>query len=88
MRNLKLREGRELTFIRSLLCALKPSCSLLCKSLYPTAALPSGVTSLAVGFPSSSGVKNLPAVQEMRVRSLCEEIALEEDMAAHSSILA
>ena len=41
-----------------------------------------------VGFPGSSRVKNLPAMQEMRVQSLCQEIALEEEMATHSSILA
>ena len=33
-------------------------------------------------------VKNLPAMQEMRVRSLSWEDALEEEMATHSSILA
>ena len=35
-----------------------------------------------------SVVKNLPAVQEMCVRSLVWENPLEEGMAAHSSILA
>ena len=33
-------------------------------------------------------VKNLPAMQETRVRSLGWEDALEEEMATHSSILA
>ena len=33
-------------------------------------------------------VKNLPAVQETRVRSLGREDPLEEEMATHSSILA
>ena len=33
-------------------------------------------------------VKNLPAVQEMRVQSLGQEDALEKEMATHSSILA
>ena len=33
-------------------------------------------------------VKNLPAIQEMQVRSLGGKDALEEGMAAHSSILA
>ena len=33
-------------------------------------------------------VKNLPAVQETRVRSLGQEDALEREMATHSSILA
>ena len=33
-------------------------------------------------------VKNLPAMQETRVRSLGREDPLEEDMATHSSILA
>ena len=40
------------------------------------------------GFPSGSVVKNLPAMQEMQVRSLGQEDPLEEDMATHSSILA
>ena len=33
-------------------------------------------------------VKNLPAMQETRVRSLGQEDALEKKMATHSSILA
>ena len=33
-------------------------------------------------------VKNLPAMQEMWVRSLGQEDSLEEDVATHSSILA
>ena len=33
-------------------------------------------------------VKNLPAMQEMRVQSLDWEDPLEKEMAAHSSILA
>ena len=32
--------------------------------------------------------KNQPAVQETLVRSLCWEDPLEQDMAAHSSVLA
>ena len=43
------------------------------------------------GLPSGSEVKNLPAVQEMQetwVQSLGWEDPLEEEMAAHSSILA
>ena len=39
-------------------------------------------------FPSGSAVKTLPAMQEMRVRSLGLEDPLEEGMATHSSILA
>ena len=41
-----------------------------------------------VGFPGGSVVKNPPAKWEMRVRSLGQEDPLEEEMAAHSSILA
>ena len=44
-----------------------------------------------MGFPGGSGVKNLPAVQELQetwVRSPGREDPLEEDMATHSSILA
>ena len=33
-------------------------------------------------------VKNLPAMQEMRVRSLGQEAPLEEEMATHSCVLA
>ena len=40
------------------------------------------------GFPGGSVVKNLPVMQEMRFRSLGGEDPLEEDTAAHSSILA
>ena len=43
------------------------------------------------GFPGSSVVKNMPAVQESperRVQSLGQEDPLEEGMATHSSILA
>ena len=39
-------------------------------------------------FPGGSAVKNLPAVQEIRVCSLGWEDLLEEGMATHSSILA
>ena len=40
------------------------------------------------GFPSGSTVKNLPAIQEMQVRSLGQEEPLEKGMETHSSILA
>ena len=33
-------------------------------------------------------VKNVPAMQETRVRFLCREDALEKEMATHASILA
>ena len=41
-----------------------------------------------MGFPSGSVVKNLPAKQEMQIRSLQWEDPLEKEMATHSSILA
>ncbi|OJH16949.1 hypothetical protein BLX88_20985 [Bacillus obstructivus] len=41
-----------------------------------------------MGFPGSSVVKNLPAVQETLVQSLGWEDTLEEGMATHSNILA
>ena len=41
-----------------------------------------------MGFPSGSLVKNLPAKQEMQIRSLQWEDPLEKEMATHSSILA
>ena len=40
------------------------------------------------GFPDGSVVKNLPAMQETRVRTLGQEDALEKEMVTHSSILA
>ena len=49
------------------------------------------MTSLVVGFPGGSVVKNLPAVQEpreMRVQFLGGEDPLEGEMAAHSGTLA
>ena len=41
-----------------------------------------------MGFPSGSVVKNLPAIQEMRMWSLGQEDPLEKEMTTHSSILA
>ena len=41
-----------------------------------------------MGFPSGAVVKNLPAMQETRVRSLGWEVPLEKGMAIHFSILA
>ena len=41
-----------------------------------------------MGFPSGSGVKNLPAVKETWAHSLGQEDTLEEEMATHSSVLA
>ena len=38
------------------------------------------------GFPGGSVVTDLPAVQETRVGSLGQEVPLEKEMAAHSSI--
>ena len=40
------------------------------------------------GFPGGSVVKNLPAMQEMRVQSLSQEDPLWKGMASHSSIFA
>ena len=42
----------------------------------------------SLGFPSGSVVNNLSALQEMQIRSLGQEDALEKEMATHSSILA
>ena len=41
-----------------------------------------------MGFPVAQMVKNLPAMQETRVRSLDREDPLEKGTATHSSILA
>ena len=38
--------------------------------------------------PNGSGVKNLPAMHEVQVRSLGQKSPLEEEVATHSSILA
>jgi len=40
------------------------------------------------GFPGSSGIKHLPATQEMKVLSLCQQDLLEKEITTHSSILA
>ena len=40
------------------------------------------------GFPVAQTVKNLPAMQEIRVQSLGLEDPLEKEMATYSSILA
>ena len=40
------------------------------------------------GFPSSTTVKNLPAMQEMWVLSSGQEDSLKKEMETHSSILA
>ena len=45
-------------------------------------------TQSRMGSPNGSVVKNPPAKQEIRVRSLGQEDSLEKGMAAHSSILA
>ena len=39
-------------------------------------------------LPSGAAVKNLPATQEIWVRSLSQEDPLEKEMATYSSILA
>ena len=41
-----------------------------------------------MGFPGGLEIKSPPAVQETRIRSLGREDPLEEEMAAHSSVLA
>ena len=41
-----------------------------------------------MGFSGGSVVKNLPAMQEMEVRSLGQEDPLEKGMATHSNVLA
>ena len=41
-----------------------------------------------MGFPDGSVVKNLPAMQEMLVRSLGQEDPLEKEMATHFRLLA
>ena len=40
------------------------------------------------GFAGGSGVENLPAMQEMKIRPLSREDPLKEGLAIHSSILA
>ena len=43
---------------------------------------------IILGFPRSSSVKKLPAIQEARVQFLGQEDPLEKGMATHCSILA
>ena len=43
---------------------------------------------MSLGFPGSSVVKNLPAMQETQVQSLGQEDPLEKEMATYSSVLA
>ena len=43
---------------------------------------------ISMGFPGGSVVKNLSAIQEIRVLSLGWEDPLEKGMSTHSSILA
>ena len=43
---------------------------------------------IILGFPGSSVVKNLPAVQEIWIQYLGREDPLDEEMATHSSNLA
>ena len=43
---------------------------------------------LSIGFPGGSVVKNLPAKQDMWIRSLAWEDHLKKGTAIHSSILA
>ena len=52
----------------------------------PELAILSPLTCLR-GFSSGSAVKNLPAMQETRVRSLGQKDPLEEEMETHSSVL-
>ena len=62
-----------------------------CHFLLPPSTSPNPVLSpdfIETGFPGDSLVKNLPARQEIRVRSLRWKDPLEEEMATHSSILA
>ena len=40
-----------------------------------------------VGFPGSSVIRNLPAMQNTQVQSLSQEDPLEEGMATHSSVV-
>ena len=47
-----------------------------------------GHPTVAQGFPVAQTVKNLPGIQETRVRSLGWEDPLEKGMAIHSGILA
>jgi len=43
---------------------------------------------MMLGFPGGSGVKNLPAMQELQVQSLGQEDRLLKEMATYSSVLA
>ena len=62
---------------------------LLKRFIYARSAMALSVFSVSLlGIPAGSVVKNLPAVQEMRVYTLNREDPLEKEIATHSSILA
>ena len=47
-----------------------------------------GLVSSSLASLGAQTVKSLPAMQETRVRSLCQEDPLDKEMATHSSMLA
>ena len=63
-----------------------PASNFSCAWLFPFSSIVS--STVLLGFPCGSAVKNLPAMQEIPVQSLGREDTLEEGMATHSSILA
>ena len=56
------------------------TCSLLCNCLFVACVLNLGIS------PRAQQVKNPPAMQETRVRSLGQKDPLEEEMATHSCL--
>ena len=50
--------------------------------------VPLALTSISMGFPVAQTIKNLPAMQETQVWSLCWEDPLEKWTATNSSVLA
>ena len=59
----------------------------LCKNLFDQNVFDLGEDLCTFwSFPGGSAVKNLPAMQEMQVRSLGQEDPLEEEMATCSSV--
>ena len=71
---------------------LKPDCPLvfynLVRNILHLWYHPRPCPALPLPIPGAQVVKNLPAMQETRLRSLGREDPLEEEMATHCSILA
>ena len=69
-------------------CSVSQSCSTLCSPRDCSTIYIYTYIHAVINFPMAQMVKNLPAMQEIRVWSLGREDSLEKGMGTHSSILA